>query len=101
MVKSTFTGDTMTHIAETQNYSETQILFAIENIVIDVFTTGIKQPQLPFFKDLLERFEPIYNIDYYYYDHISVFISLKLIIDRLMLQCQLKLLSHLICYQLT
>lgn len=83
MVKSTFTGDTMTHIAENQNYSETQILFAIENFIIGIFTTGIKQPQLPVFKELLEQFEPIYNIDYYYYDHISVFISLKLIIDQM------------------
>jgi hypothetical protein len=83
MVKHTFTGDTMTYFADNPNYSETQILFAIESFIIDIFSTGFKQAQLPVFKKLLEQFEPIYNIDYYYYDYISVFISLKLIIDQM------------------
>jgi len=65
------------------NYSETQILFAIERFVIDVFTTGFKQPQLPVFKELLDLFDPIYNIDYSYSDYLSVFIGLKLIIDQM------------------
>lgn len=73
----------MTHITENQKCSETQILFAIESFIIDIFIMGLKQTHLPLFKELLELFEPIYNMDYHYCDYISVFISLKLVVDQM------------------
>lgn len=67
----------------TTSYSETEILFAIENFVINIHLAGFNHYQKQEFKELLELFDTIYNIDYCYGDYISAFIRLKLLIDQI------------------
>lgn len=67
----------------TKSYSETEILFAVENFVINIHLAGFNHAQKQEFKELLELFETIYNPDYYYSDYITAFITLKLYIDQI------------------
>lgn len=68
------------------SYSETEILFAVENFVSNVHLLGLKKIQKQEFKELLELFDTIYNIDYSYSDYITAFIVLKLDVDLLVKQ---------------
>ena len=54
-----------------KSYSETEILFAVENFVINIHLAGFNHAQKPEFKELLELFDTIYDIDYCYNDYIS------------------------------
>lgn len=67
----------------TKSYSETEILFAVENFVINIHLAGFNHSQKQEFKELLELFETIYDIDYCYSDYIATFIRLKLFIDQI------------------
>ena len=67
----------------TKSYSETEILFAVENFVINIHLAGFNHSQKQEFKELLELFDTIYNIDYCYSDYITAFITLKLYIDQI------------------
>jgi predicted RNA-binding protein with EMAP domain len=70
-------------ILNTKSYSETEILFAVENFVINIQLGGFNHSQKQEFKELLELFDTIYNIDYCYGDYISAFVMLKLDIDQI------------------
>ena len=50
-------------------HSETEILFAVENFISSIFDYGFKPELKPEFKQLLELFDGIYNIDHYYFDY--------------------------------
>ncbi len=65
------------------SYSETEILFAVENFVINIHLVGFNHSQKQECKELLELFNTIYDIDYCYSDYISAFILLKLDIDQI------------------
>ncbi|AYA69808.1 inovirus Gp2 family protein [Acinetobacter sp. WCHA55] len=66
-----------------KSYSETEILFAVENFVINIHLAGFNHAQKPEFKELLELFDTIYDIDYCYNDYISAFVILKSDIDQI------------------
>ena len=84
MVKNTFLGVTMSITTlNTTSYSETEILFAVENFVINIYVAGFNRSQKQEFKELLELFDTIYSIDYCYSDYITAFITLKLYIDQI------------------
>ena len=70
-------------ILNTKFYSETEILFAIENFVININLGGFNHSQKPDLKELLELFDTIYDIDYCYSDYISAFVMLKSDIDQI------------------
>lgn len=67
----------------TNSYSETEILFAVESFVINIHLVGFNHSQKQEFKELLELFDVIYDIDYCYSDYISAFVMLKLDIDQI------------------
>ena len=63
-------------------HSETEILFAVENFISSILVYGFKPELKPEFKQLLELFDGIYNIDHYYFDYVDAFIRLKMMMDE-------------------
>ena len=70
-------------LLNSKSYSETEILFAVENFVINIYLAGFNHSQKQECKELLELFDTIYDIDYCYSDYISAFVMLKSDIDQI------------------
>lgn len=63
-------------------HSETEILFAVENFISSILVYGFKPELKPEFKQLLELFDGIYNIDHYYFDYVASFLRVKMMMDE-------------------
>lgn len=66
-----------------KNVSESRILFAIESFIIEIYQFGFREEFKSAFKELLEHFDKIYNIDYHYCDYCAVFVELKSLVDQI------------------
>lgn len=61
--------------------SETTILFAVENLILNICIHGIHHIPKSELVYLLTQFDKIYYADYTYMDYINVFVALKADID--------------------
>ncbi|MHA3061983.1 YagK/YfjJ domain-containing protein [Acinetobacter sp. ANC 4636] len=61
--------------------SESDVLIEIENFIKIIISNGFDVSLKSKFKELLDQFNEIYNIDYYYSDYNSMFVLIKLEID--------------------
>ena len=66
-----------------KNVSESKILFAIEGFFLEIYQLGFREEFKSDFKELLEHFDRIYNIDYHYCDYCAVFVELKSLVDQI------------------
>ncbi|ENU80978.1 hypothetical protein F975_00836 [Acinetobacter sp. ANC 3789] len=63
--------------------SESDVLIEIENFIKIIINNGFDFSLKSKFKELLDQFNEIYNIDYYYSDYNSIFVLIKLEIDMM------------------
>ncbi|MGY5395306.1 YagK/YfjJ domain-containing protein [Acinetobacter sp. NigerLNRRAM0016] len=59
------------------------MLIAVESFISNIMVVGFEDAFKPVFKELLEQFEHIYDVDHHYSDYNAVFVALKLEIDSM------------------
>lgn len=61
--------------------SEPTILIVVERFISDIMENGFEESFKPTFKELLEQFDQVYDIDFEYSDYNAVFVGVKSEID--------------------
>lgn len=71
----------MTSTPSFNRLSEPAILIAVERFISEIMMNGFEESFKPTFKELLEQFDQVYDIDFEYSDYNAVFVGLKSEID--------------------